>query len=301
MSKATRRLTDIKFEHEGAHVALVFAAQGGPANGVPTLITKSTADISDEDLGQLVELNKAKFNSDVRAELSEALRAKFASGYEWLYFMDFSETEILFESEAGYFTVGYSLSSDGQYSFDETAKGFSYEFIRVDNGQIKLSADAQSKLSEGEYVLVNKALNNPENSEHLDKLVVALTEKQNKMNEEIQKSFEVKDAEISALKADLEKALATVAQFEADKQEMVLKAREVQVSAVVSDGVQDIVKATAGLDDAAFATVLAAMSVQKAALAASDLMTEMSNPDALAVTPVNKTEEILKSKFAQAK
>lgn len=37
---AKRRLTNITFEHEGAHVALVGKHQGGAANGHTTLITK---------------------------------------------------------------------------------------------------------------------------------------------------------------------------------------------------------------------------------------------------------------------
>ena len=46
-STAKRRLTDIKFEHDGAHVALVGKHQGGPANGVTTLVYKAV-DVSDE-------------------------------------------------------------------------------------------------------------------------------------------------------------------------------------------------------------------------------------------------------------
>lgn len=42
MTDAKRRLTDIKFEHEGAHVALVGKHQGGPANGITTLVFKAT-------------------------------------------------------------------------------------------------------------------------------------------------------------------------------------------------------------------------------------------------------------------
>lgn len=45
MTTAKRRLTDISFQHEGAHVALVGKHQGGPANGVTTLITKATNNI----------------------------------------------------------------------------------------------------------------------------------------------------------------------------------------------------------------------------------------------------------------
>ncbi|MGY2200514.1 hypothetical protein [Pseudomonas gingeri] len=43
--KAKRRLTNITFEHEGAHIALVGKHQGGPANGVRTLITKSATQL----------------------------------------------------------------------------------------------------------------------------------------------------------------------------------------------------------------------------------------------------------------
>ena len=48
--KAKRRLTDIKFEKEGAHLGLIHKDQGGPANGVTTLVYKATNDITDEYL-----------------------------------------------------------------------------------------------------------------------------------------------------------------------------------------------------------------------------------------------------------
>ena len=50
MTDPKRRLTDIKFEHEGAHVALVGKHQGGPANGITTLITKATNNITQEQI-----------------------------------------------------------------------------------------------------------------------------------------------------------------------------------------------------------------------------------------------------------
>ena len=46
--KAKRRLTDIKFEHEGGHVALVGKHQGGGANGYTTLVFKATNDVPEE-------------------------------------------------------------------------------------------------------------------------------------------------------------------------------------------------------------------------------------------------------------
>lgn len=46
--KAKRKLTDITFEHEGAHLALVHKAQGGAANGYKTLVMKSVDNRSPE-------------------------------------------------------------------------------------------------------------------------------------------------------------------------------------------------------------------------------------------------------------
>ena len=46
--KAKRKLTDITFEDEGAHLALVHKAQGGSANGYKTLVMKSVDNRSPE-------------------------------------------------------------------------------------------------------------------------------------------------------------------------------------------------------------------------------------------------------------
>lgn len=48
--KAKRKLSNITFEEEGCHVALVAGFQGGAANGFTTLLTKATADVSEEEL-----------------------------------------------------------------------------------------------------------------------------------------------------------------------------------------------------------------------------------------------------------
>jgi len=59
---ATRKLSDINFEDEGSHVALVGDFQGGAANGFSTLITKATTEVSDEDLQNALEndINKSQ-------------------------------------------------------------------------------------------------------------------------------------------------------------------------------------------------------------------------------------------------
>lgn len=296
---AKRRLKDITFEHSGAHVALVHKEQGGGANGYTTLITKATNAITDQQVAsQLALIEKAKFNSEVRTELYEALSDKFASRYEWLYLEDFSEDEVVFQTDAGMFIVGYTLSSNDEYSFDDVARGFDYELVRVENGQVKLSEEAQSKLSEGEYVLVNKALNNPETNSRTIEALTKFTEKKEKMEKEIQKAVEAKDAEITKLKADLESLQTIVKAAQEEKKAALLKARETAVSAVLKEGAVELVKSTEALDDQAFESILKALNVQKAAVETSELMKEISDPNAAPVQEVNTTAEIIKARYA---
>lgn len=296
---AKRRLKNITFEHSGAHVALVHKEQGGGANGYTTLVTKATNAFTDQQVAsQLALIEKAKFNSEVRTKLSEALSDKFASRYEWLYLEDFSEDEVVFQADAGMFIVGYTLSSNDEYSFEDVARGFDYELVRVENGQVKLSEEAQSKLSEGEYVLVNKALNNPETNGRVLSALSVITEKKEKMEQEIQKAVAAKDAEIVALQAELSKVQEIVKSIEAEKKAAVLKARETAVSAVLKEGAVELVKSTEALDDGAFEAILKALGVQKAAVEASDLMKEIADPNAAPAQEVNTTAEIIKARYA---
>lgn len=48
MTSKKKRLSKFNFEDEGSAVALVSSEQGGPANGVPTLLTKSTKNVNVE-------------------------------------------------------------------------------------------------------------------------------------------------------------------------------------------------------------------------------------------------------------
>ena len=154
-------------------------------------------------------------------------------------------------------------------------------------------------MEDGEYVLVNKALNNPETSERVEKALIAFTEKKEKMQEEIQKAVAAKDAEIAKLKADMASLQEIVKAAETAKKEAMLKARETEVSAVLKEGAVELVKSTAELNDEAFAQIVKALGVQKAAVEASELMNEVSDPNAGKAQEVNKTAEIIKAKYGQ--
>ncbi len=302
--KAKRRLSDIKFEHEGAHVALVLSGQGGPANGVTTLITKSTSDITDQQVEtQLKLIEKAKFMSEQKYELTEVVREAFGSEYGWLCVEDFSEDTIVFSTDGGMFTVGYSLSSDGEYVVEDTATGVEWKSILIENGNLKLSADAQSKLNEGVYSLVTKALNNPETKERVNKTLKTILEKENmEIEVQIKKAVETATSplteKITALEKALEAANSALKEVEEQKKAALLKSREEAIAAFDKDGATELVKATASLSDEEFAVLTKSLGLKHQALAESDLMSQKSDPGAKSVEETNTTAEIIKARYA---
>ena len=299
-NKAKRRLSEFNFESSGSHVALVHKEQGGPANLYTTLLTKATESITDQQVAsELALIEKAKLNSQIRQELSDAVKSKFQDDDEWLYLEDFDDSRVFFWRGDGLYVATYTVSRKEEYIVADTATSVEREWFYVDTGKVILSEVAKDKLEDGEYVLVNKALNNPETSERVEKALVAFTEKKEKMQEEIQKAVEAKDAEIAKLQADMASLQEIVKAAEAEKKANTLKSREGQVAALLKEGAVELVKSTETLNDEAFAQIVKALSVQKAAIEESDLMNEVSNPGAASAQEINKTQEIIKARYAK--
>lgn len=297
--KAKRRLKGFNFEKSGSHVALC-SKDNPAANNYTTLLTKSTNEITDQQVAsQLALIEKAKFNSQIRQELQDAVKAKFQDGDEWLYLEDFDDSRVFFWRENSLYVTDYRVGRDDEYVVGDTATSVEKDWFYVETGKVILSEMAKDKLEEGEYVLVNKALNNPETNSRVEKALAAFTEKKEKMQEEIQKAVAAKDAEIAALQAKVTGLEEIVKAAEAAKKEQVLKAREAKVQEFVKEGAVELVKSTEALDDNAFEQVLKALGVQKAAVEASDLMNEVSNPNAEAVPEESRTLQILKAKYGQ--
>ena len=298
--KAKRKLTDFNFEKQGSHIALCSKDNPG-ANNYTTLLTKSTDGITDQQVAsELALIEKAKLDSKIRQELQDAVKAKFQDDDdEWLYLEDFDDSRVFFWRENSLYVANYRMDRNEQYIVEDMATSVEKDWFYVETGKVILSEVAKDKLEDGEYVLVNKALNNPETNTRVEKALVAFTEKKEKMQEEIQKAVAAKDAEIAALQAELAKAQEIVKAAEAEKKANMLKAREAKVQEFLKDGAVELVKSTEALNDEAFEQVLKALGVQKAAVEESGLMEEMSNPNAAEVQEVNKTAEIIKAKYAK--
>ena len=298
--KAKRRLKDFNFEKSGSHVALCSKDNPG-ANLYTTLILKSTEGITDQQVAsELALIEKAKLNSQIRQEMQAAVSSKFKDDDdEWFYLEDFDDSRVFFWREDSLYVANYSVDNNEQFIIADTATSVEKEWFYVETGKVILSEVAKDKLEDGEYVLVNKALNNPETNTRVEKALVAFTEKKEKMQEEIQKAVAAKDAEIATLQAELAKAQEIVKAAEAEKKANMLKAREAKVQEFLKDGAVELVKSTEALNDEAFEQILKALGVQKAAVEESGLMDEMSNPNAADVQEVNKTAEIIKAKYAK--
>lgn len=312
--KKKHRLSNITFGHSGGHIALVGPSVGGPANQQETVLWKSKATdhISESDVSQLlkskstpeeVALEKAKFNSEVRTALRVKVEEMYASKYEWLYLEDFSEDQIVFSSDGGLFIVDYSLEGD-DYVLGDQAIGVEYKSILVENGSLKLSKEAQSKLNEGVYSLITKSLDDPETNQRIQDVIKSVTEKAIKMEEEIQKAVDAANAASAAalveVQVELTKAKDALAVLAAEKQAVLMKARQEQIAQFDKDGAEALTKATEALDDAAFAVIVKALAASSAVVDASDLLKQVSDPNAQEKQKEESaTAALVKARYAQ--
>ena len=296
-TKSKKRQREITFEHEGAHVALCHK-DNPAANLYTTLLTKSTGDITDTQVAEQIALiEKAKYNSQVKAAIESAISEKYDD--DWLYVEDYNDTVVIFWKDDSLYSVAYTVDQDENYILAETANEVKREYIYSPTGKVEISEDAEKKLEEGVYVLVAKALSTPETIGRAEQALATYNKKKEKMQEEIQKAVEAKDAEIAKLQADMASLQEIVKAAEAEKKANTLKSREGQVAALLKEGAVELVKSTETLNDEAFAQIVKALGVQKAAIEESGLMNEISNPGAGAAQEINKTQEIIKARYAK--
>ena len=295
--KAKRRLKNFNFEVTGSHVALCSKDNPG-ANKYTTLCIKQTSNITDTQVAEQIALiEKAKYNSQVKAAIESAISEKYDD--DWLYVEDYNDTVVIFWKDDSLYSVAYTVDQDENYILAETANEVKREYIYSPTGKVEISGDAEKKLEEGVYVLVAKALSTPETIGRAEQALATYNKKKEKMQEEIQKAVEAKDAEIAKLQAEMASLQEIVKAAEAEKKANTLKSREGQVAALLKEGAVELVKSTETLNDEAFAQIVKALGVQKAAIEESELMNEISNPGAGTVQEINKTQEIIKARYAK--
>lgn len=302
MTIAKRRLTDIKFEHEGAHVALVSKHQGGPANGVTTLITKATNNITQEQIEKATTVT-------VEMQFPEFLRKFF--GLYW------DDAEVL-SSVMGYGRTEYPDTTEKDW-IDQKVESIKlmksvYKAQDVEKALAALTPEQTLALLADQEMLEKAFKALPEQtkikheeevtqmeqilkSAHLEALADAVAvEKAAGVAAvaEIQKSLDAQVELLKAATAELEvfKAAATAAKVEARKAALT----DAKVSA---DKVEAVLKSLAALDDEAFAATVETMKALSSAVDASDMMTEtgVAGAGAESQEEVDRTTAILKARY----
>jgi len=299
-TKAKRRLTDIKFEKEGSHIALVHSSQGGAANGWhDAVVMKATDDVTDEFLEKATMVQ-------VTLPFDDFLEKFFGM---WSENADML-TEILgFSDEEDMTEADKSEMSWEEYKAEcEKEKQDFINSVKImkslKDGELSISSlNAESYLS----VLLTQSLYE-QHMDDIEKATITSKEKKVQIEQELQKakeSLDAKDAEVAKAVADLQKAKEDL---DAAMQELnVMKAAQVAAkdgarkqaiaAAVPADKVDDVFKSLNALDDVAFNTVL---DVMKATAAAEEEVFKekgITGGDADQVQE-DKASAVLKAKYA---
>ena len=332
--KAKRKLSELTFEHENAHVALVSKEQGHGANGHHYALVMKSSGFSQEAVQKMQQIQ-------VTMDLPDFLQKFFSLYYDDAevlarlmgYVPEEVEDDDIYGSEAYYaerlesFTIMKSLNEA-----EDKLKALSLlnetEYLALLNDQVKVEkafaaldankSDTAATVVEsdnstnasveksvepsGSKVTKSKKENMTLKTKQGDEPTVEMVEKS--ALDSIQKALNDKDVE-------LQKALADVAAFKEAQQEQIIKSKTAQITAVVTDANLQavIVKAALALEleDDFTAFVGALSSMQKTLKDTKDFVEKSTlfeevgastSTDALQESPVAR---ILKSRLTNAK
>ena len=266
-TKAKRKLKDITFEHDGAHVALTSKSQGYSANGHPyALVMKSLTQETVEKMQQI----------QVTMELPDFLQKicgmYYSDSYMLAKFLGYEEPK----SDVNETYDDYLDNKVAQWKVVKAAFDNKEDFVNViaslkeeelldvlkaqELFEKNSVVETKTTTEEGSTEAVAKAKESDDvNQAKVEPSGVTTIEKQN-MDEtevvELQKSLD-------STKVELQKALEKVAAFEAAQKEAVVKSKTAKITAVVKDEkhVEAIAKAALSLDsDEAFDAFVTALT-----------------------------------------
>jgi len=298
--KAKRRLSDISFTHEGAHVALVSKGQGGAANGYTTLVTKATDKIEKEFIDKASKVT-------VEMQFPEFLRKFF--GMYW------DDAEVLSVA------MGYGRT---EYE-DVEVKDWIDQKVESINilKSVYRAPDLEKALAD---LTPEQSVAILKDQEMLEKALENLPEQTKIKHEDTPLETILKSAHIEAL-ADavaVEKAASAAAVVEIQKaldaQALVLKAAQDQLAVyeavaatakvearkaavidakVPADKVESVLKSLEALSDESFATTVETMKALASVVDNSDMMQEagVAGAGAESQKEIDRTTEILKARY----
>lgn len=324
--KPKRKLSNISFEQEGAHIALVSKDQGGPANGAAFALTLKAA-FSDEVIQKMQQVQ-------VTMDLPDFLQRFFSMYYEdaevLARLMGYVEPEDDSEDEMDWdekyiqerlssFTVLKSLhEAEDIHEILKGLNGEQYLALLQDQELVEKVLEKNSPEVASDTQAVNKAAEDdkPQIASEVKKEEVSTSvvnkHKEPKMTEKTQEVEMVEKAAFESLqkaleeqKVELQKALETIQAFEAEKKVAIEKARQEQVLAAVKDSAKaDVLfKAVKDADDAVFAEVVKALGEMTQAIEKSTLFQEQGASTSVQEPAVQESAvaKLIKSQLKAAK
>ena len=317
--KAKRKLTDITFEHEGAHLALVHKVQGGAASGYKTLVMKSVDNRSPEFIEKASQVKVTLSLPDflekffhVWGEDAELLATLF--GYEpsedeseeystqsfWSWYREKAMEHGAVDSWGD--PITRPTSQDRKEWVEDQLQGIE---ILKSATLAKGSADFINSLTEEQYLnllkdqqFIEKSFKLQEVKKDLDgesggkptkgvnpkqtKASKADTQENEMTQETIEKAqYDAKEVELQKALADIQKAKEEIELFKAKEKEAVEKAREAEVVAAVVDvdASAKLFKAVKDLDAEAFKDVVDVVKALTAKVDESEMFKEKGSPE----------------------
>ena len=317
--KAKRKLTDINFEKEGSHLALVHKVQGGGANGRTTLVMKATDKYSPEFIEKASQVKVTLSLPDflekffhVWGEDAELLATLF--GYEpsedeseeystqsfWSWYREKAMEHGAVDSWGD--PITRPTSQDRKERVEDQLQGIE---ILKSATLAKGSADFINSLTEDQYLnllkdqqFIEKSFKLQEVKKDLDgesggkptkgvnpkqtKASKADTQEKEMTQETIEKAqYDAKEVELQKALADIQKAKEEIELFKAKEKEAVEKAREAEVVAAVVDvdASAKLFKAVKDLDAEAFKDVVDVVKALTAKVDESEMFKEKGSPE----------------------
>lgn len=316
--KAKRKLTDINFEKEGSHLALVHKVQGGGANGRTTLVMKATDKYSPEFIEKASQVKVTlslpdflgKFfhvwgdDAEILATLFGYTPSEDDSGeYEQESFWCWYQKKAAKEGNLDYWgdPLTRATDEDRKQWLSEQLQGIE---ILKSATLAKGSTDFINSLTEEQYLnllkdqeFIEKSFTKLEVKKDVNnsggkptkganpkqtKASKADTQEKEMTQETIEKAqYDAKEVELQKALADIQKAKEEIELFKAKEKEAVEKAREAEVVAAVVDvdASAKLFKAVKDLDAEAFKDVVDVVKALTAKVDESEMFKEKGSPE----------------------
>lgn len=295
--KTKRKLSDIDFSREDSHIALVSKKQGGPASGADYALVLKSNKFSEEFVEKMQQVR-------VTMELPDFLRKFFSVYYEdaevLARMMGYEKPEVTDEVKTQDYEdyIQSKLEAFEILKSANDAESLSQVLSELDETEYLAMLNDQERIEKA-FVKLEKAAKesapaasaegtdtSPASEVNIEEVSTSVNKQElekSKMEDEVKvetvekAQFELVQKALDEQKVQLQKALETIAQFEAEKKEAINKAKTEKVKAIVKDEskVEAIAKAALSLEsEDDFTAFLAAMQAMMTTVETSEMFVE---------------------------